>query len=190
MDPRDAQFWARQMHEHCTLIAAALDPGSPFKKIAAGLAVSWQNPSGVKLLDQTIEFKTEVLRTAQTSWIGWLAPDFYHHVLEEAVYFRRLIADDVTSSEELAIWREILSEHAISIGAMVDPSRRSLILRGFQVGDMAKRSRNVSLASRDVERFLQSTARVPSTIPKILRDHAIAEGVHFREVVMTRAMGR
>lgn len=196
IDRRDITLWVRQHREHCEFIdLGAVHPAA--RRTAERLARSWQNlgdrPYSARILpilEATHDLERSLyVATKSGTWVGWLASDFYHHIGEESDYFRRLLTDPPTPSRELSIWTDILGDHAISLGTMVDPSRRGAIARGFEIGDAAKRARSIAAArsaGEEIDMFLKSTARMPSTIPQALREHALREDAHFRDVVAPR----
>jgi len=161
------------------------------------------NRSTIELVMPFIEFKRSLLDAQSTGKIHTMMwPAFYQHTIDEADHavqrLTKLAAGKVTqdSSEVVAFWTGMMSDHADFIAHLLDPKESDLIstaldsaaqFKGFQQHATSKdlRCSDVMTAAEELIDFKTAietgvgVGTIHSIIPPLFADHVRREALKF-----------
>ena len=125
LEQDDITFWSKRLEDHTALLFILIDPSraNDLKLMAYQELHNWnlyfENPN-INTLNQLIprlsDLKHDVLELSKISQINLVLPheDFnsqVDHMIEELVFFLRLLSGEMTAEEELAFWKQESAEH-------------------------------------------------------------------------------
>jgi hypothetical protein len=210
----EIQFWSQQFSEHADLMAHGL-VHTELRDRAIGLRDEWEefrsNMGGktetialkemYAQCDMLRAFKTECIeRQIRGEWIGWLGPGLIDHMRDEIDYFVFAVSDELSEKTAVSKWCEFISEHAATLGHMIDDSQRKLVVTAIKTADEMMKyqfraqdgfdEKLVAGAVQESQKFDQwirtegiGTRKVRSVVPPALTQHMLREGQRFVQVM-------